>query len=136
MSGIYGKEGFTAKPEIRKILEKHIIDRLGDAFYFDALPAGKAKKLLDLLPPANRRDGQNDSPTFATLVKWGQEFPKIYYHGYCVLPPRNDERISLTGFYCPPSVAPKLLRRCRIKPDDAEVIQHPKLGEVFWAWWD
>jgi len=133
----YEPEGFTLKPEIREILSKYeTIICYGGITQFDALPAREARKLLDLLPPEQRDDRQNLSPTFLQFVELGEKFPGVYFHGYRVSPERSDERITLEGFYAPKEVAEALRRECEYEPDEWEAIDHPQLGWVIRAWWD
>lgn len=138
MKRMYGRKGFTEKPEVRAILAQYEEGQhsSGGLVFYDAVPAQVAQKLLALLPKKQANDRQNDAPSFSQFVNMGVEHIRVFFHGYRVLPSREDERITVEGFYAPVAVAELMLSQCEHKPDEYGEIKHPKLGTVMRAWWD
>jgi len=140
---LYGEKGFTQREEVQNILNKYEEDELGGCVHFEALPWKEAKKLLELLPDEQKNDKQNFSPTFQEFIQWAEEINgNIWFHGYRIVPEREDERITLTGFYFKGSkeeneIHKKLKTLDEInQPDEYCLIEHPKLGIVIYVWWD
>jgi hypothetical protein len=138
---LYGPRGFTTRGRLGKLLRQYESNTyglppsaLGDIIYLDAIPLKALREIWDLLPEANRGDSQNDSPSLLQFA--AMETPGIHFHGYRVVPQRDDERVTIEGFYCLPRYSEDALALCSHPPNEAWVINHPKLGRVFRAWWD
>lgn len=104
--GGYGPEGFTRTSEVRAILDglepdflsPGVPNGMGGAVYFSGLSVAEAKRLLDLLPPAQADDALETSPTFREMVELGERLPSIRFIGYRTKP-GYGERITIEGFY-------------------------------------
>ena len=141
---MYGQEGFTQKPEVKAILDKYEPKErygvsndggMGGTVKWDAMPQEDLSRLMELLPDSQRQDAQNSGPIMAWFAT--VEVPGLYFHGYRVVASREDERITVEGFYCPVSAGKVMLRLLlKTKPNEWDIIQHPKLGRVYRAWWD
>ena len=142
-----GKEGFTRKEEIVEILSKYEPKELfgypnngGGVVHYDAIPALEMAVIMDHLPDTNKNDTQNNSPSFAEFVKVGLHYDgQMWFHGYRVLLGREDERITIEGYYAHQDVANAILSELVIKQDTIDeygLYRHATLGEVYRAWWD
>lgn len=79
----------------------------GDLARFAGLDGETAAALLDVLPPVELDDRQNDGPTLGTLLRAAAAHPdEVELHGYLVGPARVDERLTAEGLYA--YVAPDL----------------------------
>lgn len=72
----------------------------GGLVQFGGLTVGDAEKLLGMgaLDPEDR---QNESPTIEEFIGLGHQVPGTTFHGYRVLPEREDEGIIFEGFEMP-----------------------------------
>lgn len=136
---LYGKRGFTLRGRLGTLLNAYEgsiygYTRLGDLVPLDAIPVAALREIRDLLPEGNKADAQNESPTLSEFC--AMDVPGIHFHGYRVEPERDDERVTIEGFYCLPEYSQQLLALCPKPPNEADTIKHPKLGRVFRAWWD
>lgn len=139
LARLYGEasKGFTSKPEIQEILAPYLAKEVvGNMQKFDGLPAGKAADLLKLLPKAHEEDRQNNGPTWKRLVEVGLEFGQVWFYGYLVNDQRDDERVSIEGFYAPVAIAMAVRKQLNCKPDEWTEIRWGDIGQVMKAWWD
>ncbi len=139
---LYGLEskGFTNKPEIKEILEPYS-SQSGSLVHFDGLPAGKAADLLKHCPEALKTDKQNDAPSFGKMVEVGMKFGRVWFHGYVIDSSRDDERITLEGFYASMDIAEAVKKEMLEEkgardPDEWGEHQFADQGKVMRAWWD
>jgi hypothetical protein len=135
---LYLPKGFTDQPQIREALEPYVKDGTwsDDITYFAGLPAGKAADILKILPKELVDDQQNDGPTFRVLVELGLEFGKVWFNGYVIGSKRDDERVSLEGFFCDLSLADAISARLKTQPNEKGEVDFADLGKVMRFWWD
>lgn len=139
---LYGLEskGFTDQPKVKEILGPYC-NTQGSLMHFDGVPAGKAADLLKLCPKAMIGDKQNDAPTFGKMIEVGLKFGRVWFHGYMIGADRDDERITLEGFYAPLDIAEavkkEMLTEAGVRaPDEWGEQDFADVGKVNRAWWD
>ena len=139
---LYGLEskGFTDQPQVTEILSPYC-NTQGSLTHFDGLPAGKAADLMKLCPKAMEGDKQNDAPTFGKMVEVGLKFGRVWFHGYIVKAERDDERITIEGFYAPLDIAEAVKKEMVAEegvraPDEWGEQDFADVGKVKRAWWD
>lgn len=138
----YGPKGFTQRDEIREIMEPLLEPQeWGGIISFSGLTVEDGRKLLELLPAANRECRQNAAPSFAEFVlDIGDLFPDAVFFGYQVIPQREDERITIEGVLVPmafPSrkVLDAVWQFAEGEPDEFDPWEHE--GKDCWRlWWD
>lgn len=154
----FGPQNFTAEARVilaPLVIEGFYTDR--EYWCFKGLTAEVAAHLLTQLPARFREERHNDGPAFGSLVKVATAYEGILLEGYVVGPPRDDERVTLTGIWIPASLvwysrvsqAPnhqmfdvlQMVSRvldeldAAIPPDELD--QCNFCGKAFWrAWWD
>lgn len=133
---LYKPKGFTEHPQVKEALEPYVKEWNNDITYFTGLPAGKAADLMKLLPEEQGKDQQNDGPNFKTLVELGLEFGKMWFNGYVVHSKRDDERVTLEGFYCDNAIADEVGKRFKVAPNERGKVDFADLGKVTRFWWD
>jgi hypothetical protein len=145
----FGPAGFTTIPEVRALLAPYEPAAMSDGrpndgrgghFYIDLLPASNAEQLLQLLPKANVRDRHEGAPSFAQFVELGRRFPEVRFYGYRITPDRNDERITITGYYAPAGKSADQVHRqarrfAHSQPDEYHPVEIEGEALMF-AWWD
>ncbi|MBS1253620.1 MAG: hypothetical protein MAG451_02672 [Anaerolineales bacterium] len=146
MQGIiarHGPEGFTQREEIREIMEPLLrSEELGGIIRFSGLTVEDGRKLLELLPPANRECYHNAAPSFSEFVlEVGERFPDALFFGHQVIPEREDECISIEGVLLPmtsPSsdrVLGVMKQFAQSEPDELDPWEHE--DKSYWRlWWD
>ncbi len=110
----------------------------GQLQHFDELTPAAAQVLRLLLPPEQMDDRQNFAPSFGEMLELAERFPGMLFHGYRVLPPREDRRITLEGFYVPAGYAEdvlELLQEMSTLPDEWTCVEIDG-QRYFRAWWD
>lgn len=120
---LYGSSGWTTEAGIDRLLGPFAVGRgrsiapgirlpgptgtsatplpaEGGIARFAGLDAAAAVELLDLLPPGQLGDRQNDGPTLGALLRSAVAHPGVVeVHGYLVVPPRPDERVTGEGVF-------------------------------------
>jgi hypothetical protein len=135
-------QGFTQAPEIRAILRPHEDSAQGDRggiVRFDGLPGEDLRRLLPLLPDWQAQVAQNESPTLAEFAALGEQYPRLVFFGYRVLPERSDERITVEGFRAEGLSAEEARRLSEVggRADEWEVLEDNATGTwQVYAWWD
>ncbi len=154
---IYGPKGFTRTDEIRELLdplevpdwdesldEAEVVDLDeldeeegwgADIVRFDGLTVEAARRLLALMPPKQALMRQNFAPSFLEMAALGERCPGLLFHGYRVPACREDERVTIEGFYVPADCAAEVLAMLIVMPDEwgeVEIEGQP----YFRAWWD
>lgn len=138
------EKGFTRRPEVRAILDRHEqrADPRGEGtdeefVQFEGLTLDDAIRLMELLPESQMELRQNESPSIREMIRLGHTYPGITFHGYRIGPVREDERIQFEGFYLPKAtVSHSEVERLaeELGPDlDADDLDQ---GEQWYFWWD
>jgi hypothetical protein len=135
--------GFTETPEIKAIMEllyeKSDYFKPGDNYRpWEGMTVEQAEKLLTLLPGFQKKDKQNDAPTFEEFVELGKKFPGMWFHGYHITSAREDERITIEGFYMPWDLLDKegVAALAGLRADEFTTTWKFKGRRVVRAWWD
>lgn len=139
----FGPEGFTQREAIREIMEPLLKSRgPSDIISFSGLTVEDGRKLLELLPPANREVYHNAAPSFAEFVLGvGDRFPDALFFGYQVVPEREDECIMIEGVLLPMTspdpdrVLGIMQQFAQAEPDEVDPWDYG--DRSYWRlWWD
>ena len=122
-------EGFSVVPPIWDILDPLAGEETGGLRYWENLDAKTATLLLALLPDGAGEDRHEEAPSLVDAAELISRRGGTL-NGYWVMPPRDDERISLTGMLVPRS-AIKDVRKIAGPADEREAI-----GRMVRLWWD
>lgn len=137
MERLFGPKGFTTNPEVWRLVGSVSSD-YGNIRYFRAMPAADAKELLKLMPAAVADMHPNGAPSFRDFVAMTETVPGMYFHGYVVTEVREDERVTIEGFYVPAShkaIAIRLAKSYGSEPDEWN--RRDLNDQPYWyAWWD
>lgn len=111
----YGPEGFTRVSSVREILDPLESDQVyafeynAGAVYFVGLTPAAARRLMEILPPEQRQDCLEASPTFEDFVRLGERYPMIRLFGYRIVPEQDDERVTIQGLMVSKDELPRSL---------------------------
>lgn len=128
-TAILGPGGYTLTDPVRAILEPLCGEERGGLRHWEGLAADGAAKLVALLPEAAARNRHQEAPSLADaaelIARRGGSLA-----GYWVLPPREDERISLTEVTVPKRAAGELTAIA------GQADERANLGRNVRLWWD
>lgn len=137
MQRMFGPRGFTTRPEVWDLVGLVSSD-YGNIRYFRAMPADNARQLLALMPNAVADMHPNGTPSLRDFVAMSEIIPGMFFHGYVVTEVREDERVTIEGFYVPKSHKDAALRMAKTygcEPD--EWMRRDIEDAPYWyAWWD
>jgi hypothetical protein len=125
----YGPRGFTTLPPIADLLEPYVEGELGDVRLWAGLGAVDARLLLERLPEDVRVVQHQAAPSLSDAVDAIERHGGTL-SGYWVLPPRQDERITVDGMIVPAQAAEE------IDPEDTAEEREELPGGMVRLWWD
>jgi len=145
MKRLYGY-GFTRKvieylnleEQMRKWLESIGVKWSPDDYYRGVATAEQLIKVAEMIPKANLRDRQNDSPTFRTFLEVAKREPRALFELYVITEVRPDERVTVDGVLIPADrqdLIKYVLKRALKEPNEMweEEVNGIKYVRM---WWD
>lgn len=140
----HSEKRFTRRPEVRALLDRYAEPANPrdegtekQVVQFSGLILGDAVRLMEQLPEWQMKLRQNESPSMRELIRLGDTYPGITFHGYRIGPAREDERIQFEGFHLPKVSVPyheaeRLMDDLGPDLDPVEIDQ----GDHWYFWWD
>ena len=118
---------------IKQYQDKTLMGGDPDLMHFTELPFQVAKK-LEKMGFVDPMESQGESPTAEKMMKFIEEHPKFWLHGYLITEKRDDTRITFEGVGCGNDYDEKDLKDFTkmFRHADDFVIEHERL----WAWYD
>lgn len=134
--GHFGPKGFIEP--VRVTLEPYVEFESGTFVRFAGVPGREMAEIVSHLPEAVLNERQNDGPTIESLICLADVYPSVTFEGYLILPPREDERVSIDGFSvftCEVPSLPDLWERLDAIRFADEFDTDSK-GQTYRLWWD
>ena len=129
-----GPTGFCHTLEVEALMGPYMSSTTGYAGGIEHFRFMPGKVLAEVLraAPVLEAGAQNDAPTFAEFVVFGEKYPRMTFHGYVVSARRTDERISVEGFEGPADLCDGMTKEdyaifARADEFDPHAVR---------AWWD